>query len=107
MKRNIVLVFVLLMAVSMVGVATGCGSSSSSSQAGVYALKTDPKQVITLSSNGKFKVVQPGMTITGTWKAAGGKLTLTPTNPKDLQPLNVTIKGNTITDTNGDKWTKN
>jgi len=104
MKRTIVLACVVLLAVVALTTAAGCGSSSSS-QAGVYVFKSDPKQTITLTSNGKFTVVQSGSKTTGNYKVAGEKLTLTPSQ-KGLQPLTVTIKGGTITDPNGGTWTK-
>ena len=104
MKRTIVLTCVVLLAVVALCAAAGCGSSSSS-RAGVYVFKSDPKQTITLTSNGKFTVVQSGAKTSGTWKVSGDKLTLTPSE-KGLQPLTVTIKNGTITDPNGGTWTK-
>ena len=74
--------------------------------AGKYIHEKNSSESLTLDSEKTFTNVETTMTVRGTYEVSGTTITLTPTNPAGLPSLSGTINGNTITDPDGERWTK-
>jgi zinc-ribbon domain len=74
--------------------------------AGKYIHETNNADSLTLNSDKTFSLTEQGLTVSGTYEVTGNSITLTATSVQGLPPQTGTIDGNTITDPDGERWTK-
>ena len=82
-------------------VASGCGSGSDKGVAGKYVSEEYPKDYRTLKADGTFEDYSSGVRRKGTWTLSGDKVEFKLPSGTTAE---VTVKGDTMTDPDGEIW---